>query len=228
MTIRPTRLAPALLAASALILGAAMLSGGAHAQTAGDTSGKTFVESDVETPRIRATGADSGKARRLSLSMGRSVVVELPRSAKEVFIGDPTIANAVIRTARKMYVIAMAEGTTTIFVNDGEGRQIAAFDINVAKERGNEIQALREVLRQALPNAQIEAKSVGENIVLSGEVDSLLEAQRALDIASNLVGTGLIGGANAAAAGAEALARCCCRPSPVRSSMACVSAARIR
>ncbi len=50
----------------------------------------------------------------------------------------------------------------------------------------NELEALREVLRQTLPHAQIEAKSVGENIILMGEVDSLLEAQRALDIASNL------------------------------------------
>jgi pilus assembly protein CpaC len=193
------RLLPSGFAAlSAAALLALTTAPSAHAQDVTDTSDRTFVEQDVQAPRITASGKDQTKARRLSLSMGRSVVVELPRSAKEVFIGDPTIANAVIRTARKMYIIAMQEGTTTIFVNDGEGRQIAAFDVNVAKERGNEIQALREVLKQALPNAVIEARSVGENIVLSGEVDSLLEAQRALDIASNLVGTGLVGGASAA------------------------------
>jgi pilus assembly protein CpaC len=168
----------------------------ARAQDTGEQP-ETYEERDVATPKIRAGEADSTKARRLRLSMGRSLVVELPRSAKEVFIGNPAIANAVIRTARKMYIIAVAEGTTTIFVNDGEGRQIAAFDVNVAKERGNELEALREVLKQALPDADIQARSVGENIVLSGEVASNLEAQRALDIASNLVGTGLVGGGTA-------------------------------
>jgi pilus assembly protein CpaC len=154
----------------------------------------TFEQQNVQQPRIKAVGQDASRARRISLSTGRSIVVDLPRNAKEVFIGNPAIANAVIRTARKMYVIAVAEGTTTIFVNDAAGKQIAAFDVNVAKERGNELQALREVLKQTLPDADIEARSVGENVILTGEVDSMLEAQRAIEIASNLVGTGLVGG----------------------------------
>jgi pilus assembly protein CpaC len=169
------------------------------AQDAG-ASDETFETGMVQTPTIVSGSVDQVKARRIRISTGRSIMVNLPRSAKEVFVGNPAIANAVIRTSRKMYIIAVAEGTTTIFVNDGNGRQIAAFDVNVAKERGNEIEALREVLRATLPHADISAKSVGENIVLSGEVDSLLEAQRAVDIASNLVGVGIVGGGTLAQA----------------------------
>jgi pilus assembly protein CpaC len=191
MTARSDRrLLKTIAAASALLL-SAMASTGLKAQ---EKTEQTFTEQPVASPKVKATAQDASRARRISLSSGRSIVVELPRAAKEIFIGDPTIANAVIRTARKMYVIAIAEGTTTIFVNDGEGRQIAAFDVNVAKERGSELQALREVLKQTFPDANIEVRGVGQNIILTGEVDSLLEAQRALEIASNLVGTGLVGG----------------------------------
>jgi pilus assembly protein CpaC len=205
MNKRPNRLFPGAIAtATALILGAVMLPNMGHAQ---ERDGKqTFTEEDVATPRIKTGAKDSTAARRLSLPTGRSIVVDLPRSAKEVFIGNPGVANAVIRTSRKMYVIAMAEGTTNIFVNDEGGRQIAAFEVNVSKERGNEMAVLRQVLKQTLPEAQIEVQSVGENIILTGEVDSLLEAQRAIELASNLVGTGLVGGGNVAAQSAGAAA----------------------
>jgi pilus assembly protein CpaC len=203
MNKRPNRMLPGAIAtATALLLGAVMLPSLGYAQETGRK--QTFNQEEIDTPRLQTGAKDSRSARRISLSTGRSIVVDLPRSAKEVFIGNPEIANAVIRTSRKMYVIAISEGTTTMFVNDANGRQIAAFDVNVAKERGNELAALREVLKQTLPNAQIEVRSVGENIILSGEVESLLEAQRALEIAGSLVGTGLIGGGTAVASGAPA------------------------
>ncbi len=98
---------------------AALLIAGQPGAALAQDPGETFEQRDVETPKIKAGATDATRARRLRLSMGRSIAVELPRSAKEVFIANPAIANAVIRTARKMYVIAIAEGTTTIFVNDG-------------------------------------------------------------------------------------------------------------
>ncbi|HRK23763.1 MAG TPA: type II and III secretion system protein family protein [Beijerinckiaceae bacterium] len=142
----------------------------------------------VEVPKVQPGPADAHTARRFDIPLGKSIVVDLPRDAKEVFVSSPEIANAVVRTARKIYIIALKPGSTSVFVNDSEGRQLAAFDIAVSKELSRELNVMREVLRTALPGAKIEVNGVGENIVLSGTVDSPLEAQRAVDIANDLVG----------------------------------------
>jgi pilus assembly protein CpaC len=68
----------------------------------------------------------------LSLGVGKSVVVDLPRDAKDVLIANPGIANAVIRSARRAYLIGVKAGQTNIIFFDEAGRQIAAYDIEVA------------------------------------------------------------------------------------------------
>ncbi|CAN1484693.1 CpaC Flp pilus assembly protein, secretin CpaC [Rhabdaerophilaceae bacterium] len=142
----------------------------------------------VPVPRMEASASDGVVARRMDLSVGKSVIIDLPRDAGEVFVADPKVANAVVRTSRKIFIIGVAAGTTSVFVMDKSGAQIAAFDIGVAKELARELNVLREVLKKALPHAAIQVTSVGDNFVLAGTVDSALEVQTAVDIANNLVG----------------------------------------
>ncbi len=152
----------------------------------------------VPVPRIQPTDHDQVMARRVDLSIGKSIVIDLPRDAAEVFVSDPKVANAVVRTARKVFIIGTGQGTTSVFVTDKSGAQIAALDIGVAKELARELSILREVIKKALPKADIKVTSVGDNFVLSGTVDSSLEVQSAIDIANNLVGqTAGIGGVTA-------------------------------
>jgi pilus assembly protein CpaC len=144
----------------------------------------------IPSPRMQPTSGDESMARRIDLAVGKSFVVDLPRDAGEVFVADPKVANAVVRTPRKIFIIGTGAGTTSVFVLDKTGAQIAALDIGVAKELARELSILREVLKRALPKADIKVASVGDSFVLSGTVDSSLEVQTALDIANNLVGQG--------------------------------------
>jgi pilus assembly protein CpaC len=142
----------------------------------------------VPTPRMSTNANDQVLARRIDLSVGKSIIIDLPKDAGEVFVADPKVANAVVRTARKIFIIGAGAGTTSVFVMDKSGAQIAALDIGVAKELARELNILREVLKKAMPAAEIRVTSVGDNFVLSGTVDSSLEVQTAVDIANNLVG----------------------------------------
>ena len=142
----------------------------------------------IANPRMQTTDGDALVARRVDLSTGKSIVIDLPKDAGEVFVADPKVANAVVRTARKIFIIGVGEGTTSVFVMDKAGAQIAALDIAVSKELARQLSVLREVLKKALPKADIQVSSVGDSFVLSGTVDSSLEVQSALDIANNLVG----------------------------------------
>lgn len=135
-------------------------------------------------PVLNVGTSDFAISRKLDLSIGRSLVVELPRDAKEVFVANPKVANAVVRTARKLFVIGIADGATSMFVMDGEGRQITALEINV----GRDLNVLRQTLRTALPNSQIEIKPAGDSILLIGNVPNASEATQAMDIANAFVG----------------------------------------
>src|SRR6202040_1192108 len=53
-------------------------------------------------------------ARFLSLGIGKSIVIDLPRDIKDVLVADPKIANAIIRSAQRAYIIGAAVGQTNI------------------------------------------------------------------------------------------------------------------
>jgi pilus assembly protein CpaC len=123
-------------------------------------------------------------ARFLSLGIGKSVVIDLPRDIKDVLVADPKIANAVIRSAQRAYIIGAAVGQTNIVFFDSAGQQIAAYDIAVKRD----LNGVRAALRQTLPDAGIQIDGVGDGVILTGSVSSPIEAQQAADLAARLVG----------------------------------------
>lgn len=130
------------------------------------------------------TGTPSAVARRLQMGVGKSVIIDLPAEASEIFVGDPKVADAIVRSARRLYIDALANGQTSIFALDKSGRQIAVFEISVGRDVGE----LSELLRAAIPGNDIQVKTVANSIILIGSVASAGEAQRALDIANGFVG----------------------------------------
>jgi len=154
--------------------------------------------SSAEVTNVQMT-ARSALARRLQMGVGKSVIVDLPADASEIFVGEPKVANAIVRSPRRLYIDAIANGQTSVFALDKEGHQIAVIEISVGRDVGE----LQELLRAAMPGNDITAKTVADSIVLMGTVGSAGEAQKALDIASSFVGVSVIG-AGAAAASAPA------------------------
>jgi pilus assembly protein CpaC len=119
-------------------------------------------------------------SRHISMGVGKSIIVDLPRDASEIFIGNPKVANAVVRSAHKLYVIGMDNGQTTVFALDHEGRQIAVLEISIGRDIGE----LQQIIKAAMPNTAVIARTVNDTIILTGEVDSAEEAQRVVDIAA--------------------------------------------
>jgi pilus assembly protein CpaC len=123
-------------------------------------------------------------ARFLSLGIGKSIVIDLPRDIKDVLVADPKIANAVVRSAQRAYIIGAAVGQTNIVFFDSAGQQIAAYDIAVKRD----LNGIRGALRQTLPSADIQIDGLGEGVILTGSASSPIEAQQAGDLAARLVG----------------------------------------
>lgn len=141
------------------------------------------VSAQEETGSIRASTPPSS-GRFLALGIGKTQVVDLPRDAKDVLVANPAIANAVVRSARRAYLIGVAPGQTNVIFFDSEGRQMAAYDIEV----GRDASGVREALRRLNPKSNVKVDAVGDSVVISGEVANAAEAQAAADAAARLVG----------------------------------------
>jgi len=129
-----------------------------------------------------AATASAAKTRFLSLGVGKSVVVDLSHDIKDVLVADPKIANAVIHSAQRAYIIGSAVGQTNVVFFDADGAQIASYDIAVKRD----LNGVRAALKQSFPGVQIEG--VGDGVVLTGQVSSPVEAQQAGDVAARLAG----------------------------------------
>jgi pilus assembly protein CpaC len=134
---------------------------------------------------VAAHGPKGQGGQFVPLGIGKSFIVDLPRDAKDVLVANPAIANAVVRSARRAYIIGVAIGQTNVFFFDAEGRQLAGFDIAVTRD----LNGLRGAIRQVLPHANIRVEGVGpEGVMLSGSVSNPGESQQAFDIAARLLG----------------------------------------
>jgi pilus assembly protein CpaC len=140
------------------------------------------LAADYATMQAGSTGQLN--ARFLPLCIGKSIVIDLPRDIKDVLVADPKIANAVVRSAQRAYIIGATVGQTNIVFFDGSGQQIAAYDIAVTRD----LNGIRGALKQTLPNADIRVEGIGEGVMLSGSTSSQMEAQQATDLAARLVG----------------------------------------
>ena len=123
-------------------------------------------------------------ARSLSLGVGKSIVIDLPRDIKDVLVADPKIANAVVRSAQRAYIIGAAVGQTNIVFFDSAGQQIAAYDIAVKRD----LNGVRTALKQTLPNSEIQVEGLADGVILTGSVATPIEAQQAGDLAARLAG----------------------------------------
>src|ERR1019366_10689127 len=139
---------------------------------------------DAQVPVMRVISSDA-TSRSIQLGVNKSVVIELPREIKEVLVGDPTIANAVVRSSRRVFIIGVKVGQTNVYFFDADGRQIGGLDIAVTRN----LNGLRAPLKRVLPNANIHIEGVGDDgVMLSGSASSPAEAQQAIDLAARLVG----------------------------------------
>src|SRR4026209_1654609 len=129
--------------------------------------------------------ASEGTSRSLPLGIGKSVAIDLPADIKDVLVADPKIANAVVRSSRRVYMIGVAVGQTNIFFFDADGKQIAGFDIAVTRD----LNGLRAALKQSMPDSDIHIEGVGtDGVLLSGTAASAAETQPAFEMAARLVG----------------------------------------
>jgi pilus assembly protein CpaC len=133
---------------------------------------------------IRLASAPGGAPRHMTLNLNKAVIVELDRDARDVYVSNPAIVDAVVRTPRRIFLMSLKVGQANAIFLDGQGRQIATLDINVEPD----VAALDSSLVRHLPDSGAHASAVGESVVVGGNVRSAEEARRAQDLAARYAG----------------------------------------
>jgi len=128
---------------------------------------------------VRVDLGAGAAAQSLALPQGRSAVVELPVDARDVLVSNPQVAQAVLRTPRRIFVIGVRPGVTDAVFFDAAGRRILTLSVRVDASTS----ALADTINRVLPDAQVKVDAINESVILTGRVRNASDADKAVEIA---------------------------------------------
>jgi len=118
------------------------------------------------------------------ITRGKSKVLEVNRDIADVLVADPSIVEVGALKNNRLYLIGSALGDTNVMVFDGTGNPIQKFDVHVRIDE----KTLQQTLERLFPTETINAKTVNENIVLTGNASSSSVAARIQEVAARFSG----------------------------------------
>ncbi|MDQ0466440.1 pilus assembly protein CpaC [Caulobacter ginsengisoli] len=132
---------------------------------------------------MRIDLAGGGASQSLSLPKGKSAIIELPVDARDVLVTNPTVADAVLRTERRIYVLGLKEGQTDAVFFDAAGRRILSLNIRVDTDVG----ALADTIQRVIPGSRIKIEPINDSVILTGLVLNAADSANAQAIATQFV-----------------------------------------
>jgi pilus assembly protein CpaC len=127
--------------------------------------------------------AAGGASQSLTLPAGKSAIIELPVDARDVLVTNPAVADAMLRTPRRIFILGVAKGTTDAVFFDAGGRRILSLSVRVDQDTS----AIAQTINRLLPGAQVRADGMNNSVILSGMVANAADADKAVRIAQSAV-----------------------------------------
>lgn len=131
--------------------------------------------------KIRNTGPGASKV--IKLGLNKAVVIDLPKNAHDILVADPALADAVTRSSRRIYLFGKTVGQTNIFIFGKGGEEIVNLNVNIERD----VSGLSGHLKRFIPGSEIQVEIISDNIVLTGNVRTPQDAQRAVQLAEIFV-----------------------------------------
>ncbi len=136
--------------------------------------------------KLTTVGSTQGRGQTIKLGLNKSIVIDLPADAYDILVANPAVADAVTRTARRIYLFGKSVGQTNIFVFGPNGEQIANLQLEIERD----VAGLEDYLARFLPSSAIKVELLNDNVVLTGTVETPLDAKRAVELATIFVSGG--------------------------------------
>ena len=120
------------------------------------------------------------------LSIGEGQMVNLSRKVADVWVSNPAVADVQVNNSKQMNLFAKATGETTVVATAADGSVVYATNVRVSQN----ISSVNQVLRAAMPDADITVTTVGQIAVINGTVASPQDAAQAQSLVLTLLNPG--------------------------------------
>ncbi len=132
----------------------------------------------------RAAQTQATASRELSVTVGKSVLVDSDAIIERISIANGDLAEAVVINPKEVLINGKAPGETSMIVWQQGGNRLF-FDLTVQRNDAR-IDAVRREIAQELGSDNVTLDLEGDTVFLRGTVKDLSSAQRTVQIASTL------------------------------------------
>ena len=125
----------------------------------------------VATPALAAPPAAAGTYRpsaQVLLSVGEGQMIRLPRNVADVWTSNPAAADVYVANPRQISLFGKDFGEATIIATDSAGAVVYGASVRVSPN----VTSVDQMLRAAMPDANIQVTTVGQMAVMNGTVAS--------------------------------------------------------
>ena len=117
----------------------------------------------------------------IAVPAGKSMILKFNRSVREILVGDPETADIIPLTERNIYVLGKSIGGTNLTVFGPRKRLLGIIDLQVTYDILN----LKKRIHDLMPGENIEVRTNGDSIILSGYASNSAVSARAAQLAEN-------------------------------------------
>ena len=125
----------------------------------------------------------------VTLTLGKADMVSIKGEVADVLVANPSIVDVMAVKSNRLYLVGSSIGDTNIMALDADGNILRKLNVHVKMDTDK----LQSTLYELYPNEAIKVKSLGDQIVLTGEVSNPSTANKV----TNLVGKYLAGSSGA-------------------------------
>jgi len=130
-----------------------------------------------------ARADNKGYERVVHVAAGKADTVDLRGPVADILVANPSIADVGTLRADRLYIVGRTVGDTNVLAYDTAGNPLANITVQVRTDD----RTLQDTLREFFPNEKITARTVKDNIVLSGVVSTPSVSNQVRDLASRFI-----------------------------------------
>ncbi len=134
----------------------------------------------------RAT-SDYKPSRQLLLSVGEGQMISLPSNVASVWTSNPKAADVYVNSPRQINIFGKDDGEATVIATAANGSVVYGANVRVSQN----ITSVDQMLRAAMPQADIRVLNAGQIAVLTGTVASPDDAAQAEQLVSAMLNPGV-------------------------------------
>lgn len=119
----------------------------------------------------------------VSVALGKADTVDLPGNVVDILVANPAIADVGALRSDRLYIVGRAAGDTNVLAFNASGEVIARVEVHVHVDQ----KTLRDTLKELFPEEEVQARTVNEDIILTGKVSNPGVANQVVDVATRFV-----------------------------------------